>query len=94
LGVRIKGHKHNLKQGLLEKSKLAQHIYEEGHRIKWAEAKAIQKEPNTIYRKYKEFAHMAYLENTISQPSLEMSPFWLPVIKEEIKRIQENGSLS
>jgi hypothetical protein len=57
-------------------------------RIKWDEAKAIQKEPNTIYRKY-----MAYLENTISQPSLEMSPFWLPVIKEEI-RIQKNGSLS
>jgi hypothetical protein len=33
---------------------------------------------------------MAYLENTISQPSLEMSP----IIKEEIKKIQENGSLS
>jgi predicted GIY-YIG superfamily endonuclease len=51
LGIRIKEHKHNLKQGLLEKSKLAQHSYEEGHRIKWDEAKAIQKEPNTIYRK-------------------------------------------
>jgi hypothetical protein len=33
------------------------------------------------------------LENTLSQPSLEMSPFWLPIIKEEIKGIQENGSL-
>jgi hypothetical protein len=94
LGVRIKEHKHNLKQELIEKSKLAQHAYEEGHRIKWDEAKAIQKEPNIIYRKYKESAHMAYLENTISQPSLELSPFWLPIIREEIKRIQENGSLS
>jgi hypothetical protein len=94
LGVRIKEHKRNLKQGLLEKSKLAQHAYGEGHRIKWDEAKAVQKEPNTIYRKYKESVHMAYLENTISQPSLEMSPFWLPIIKEEIRRIQENGSLS
>jgi hypothetical protein len=90
LEVRIKEHKHNLKQGLLEKSKLVQHAYEEGCRIKWDEAKAIQKEPNTIYRKYKE----SYLENTISQPSLELSPFWLPIIKEEIRRIQENGSLS
>jgi hypothetical protein len=54
----------------------------------------IQKEPNTIFRKYKESAHMAYLENMISQPSLEMSPIWLPIIKEEIKRLQENGSLS
>jgi hypothetical protein len=60
----------------------------------WDEAKAKQKEPNTIYRQYKESAHMAYLENTIRQPSLEMSPFWLPIIKEEMKRIQENRSLS
>jgi hypothetical protein len=62
--------------------------------MKWDEAKAIQKEPNTTYRKYNESAHMAYLENTSSQPSLELSPFWLPIIREEIKRIQENGSLS
>jgi hypothetical protein len=26
-------HRHNLKQGLLEKSKLAQHAHEEGHKI-------------------------------------------------------------
>jgi hypothetical protein len=94
LEVCIKEHKHNLKQGLLEKSKLTQHIYEEGHHIKWDEAKSVQKEPNAICRKYKESAHMAYLESTISQPSLEMSPIWLPIIKEEIKRIHENGSLS
>jgi hypothetical protein len=53
LGVRIREHKHNLKQGLLEKLKLAQHAYEEGYRIKWDEAKAIQKEPVTVHRKYK-----------------------------------------
>jgi hypothetical protein len=68
LGIHIKEHKHNLKQGLLEKSKLTQHSYEEGYRIKWDEAKAIQKEQNTTYRKCKESDHMAYLENTISQP--------------------------
>jgi hypothetical protein len=34
-----------------DKSKLAQHAYEEGHHIKGDEAKAIQKEPNTIHRK-------------------------------------------
>jgi hypothetical protein len=33
LEVRIKEHKYNLTQGLLEKSKLAQHAYEEGHKI-------------------------------------------------------------
>jgi predicted GIY-YIG superfamily endonuclease len=33
LEVRIKEHKYNLTQGLLEKSKLAQHAYEECHWI-------------------------------------------------------------
>jgi hypothetical protein len=37
---------------------------------------------------------MAYPENTTNQPSLEFSPFWLSIIKDEIKRIQENGSLN
>jgi hypothetical protein len=32
LAVRIREHKHNLNEGLLDKSKLAQHAYEEGHR--------------------------------------------------------------
>jgi hypothetical protein len=33
LAVRLSEHRHNLKDGLLEKSKLAQHAYEEGHRV-------------------------------------------------------------
>jgi hypothetical protein len=49
LEVRIKEHKYNLTQGMLEKSKLAQHSYEEDHRICWDEAKVLQIEPNTIY---------------------------------------------
>jgi hypothetical protein len=40
--VHIKEHKHNLTQGLTEKSKLAQHVYEEGHKICWNEAKVMQ----------------------------------------------------
>jgi hypothetical protein len=50
----MKEHKCNLIQGLLEKSKLAQHAYREGHRICWKEAKALQIEPNTTYRKCKD----------------------------------------
>jgi hypothetical protein len=33
LAVRLREHKQNLKEGLLEKSKLAQHAYEEGYRV-------------------------------------------------------------
>jgi hypothetical protein len=51
LEVCIKEHKYNLTQGLFEKSKLVQHVYEEGHKIYWKEAKVLQIEPHTTYRK-------------------------------------------
>jgi hypothetical protein len=47
LEVRIKEHKYNLTQGLLEKSKLAQHAYEESHKICWNEAKVYRLSPTT-----------------------------------------------
>jgi hypothetical protein len=52
-------HRHNLKQGLLEKSKLAQHAYEEVHRVGWDDARILEIEINSRYRKYKELAHGA-----------------------------------
>jgi hypothetical protein len=85
LEVRIKEHIYNLTQRLLEKSKLAQHAYEEGHKICWNEAKVLQIEPNIIYRKYKESAHMSLIDHPISQPSLDISPIWTPVIIAEVK---------
>jgi hypothetical protein len=47
LEVRMKEHKFDLTQGLLETSNLAQHPYE-GHKICWKKAKVLQTEPNTI----------------------------------------------
>jgi hypothetical protein len=41
-----------------------------------------------ICRKYKEAAHMACITNPISQPSLEISPIWIPLIREEVGRLQ------
>jgi predicted GIY-YIG superfamily endonuclease len=87
LQVRIKEHKHNLRQGLLEKPRLAKLAYEEGHKICWNEARVLQTEPNIIYRKYKESAHMSLLVNPISQPSLDISPIWIPVISEEVGKL-------
>jgi hypothetical protein len=68
-------HKYNLTQSLFEKSKLAQHAYEEAHRLCWKEAKVLQIEPNTTYRKYKESAHVSLVVLLLSQPSLDISPF-------------------
>jgi hypothetical protein len=41
LAARIRKHRHNLQQGLLEKSKLAQHAYEEGHTVGWDDARTL-----------------------------------------------------
>jgi hypothetical protein len=73
LEVHIKEHKHNLRQGVMEKLKLAQHAYDKGHQICWKEAKVLQIELNNICRKYKESTYMAYEANPISQPSLYLS---------------------
>jgi hypothetical protein len=51
LAVRLRDYKHNLQQGLLEKSKLAQHAYEEGHRMRWDDARILEIESNSRYRK-------------------------------------------
>jgi hypothetical protein len=62
-------------------------LYEEGHKICWNEAKVLQLEPNTTYRKYKESAHTSLLKHPISQPSLDISPIWTPVITAEVKEL-------
>jgi hypothetical protein len=86
LAVQIREHRHNLKEGLLDKSKLAQHAYEEGHRVGWDEATILEIESNSRYGKYKESAHMACVTNPISQPSLDISPLWIPLISKEVSK--------
>jgi predicted GIY-YIG superfamily endonuclease len=71
--VRLREHRHNLKESLLEKSKLAQPTYEEGHKVGMDEARVLEIESNSRYRKYKESAHMVCLTNPISQPNLDPS---------------------
>jgi hypothetical protein len=77
----------NLTQSLLEKSKLAQHAYKEGHRIGWNEARDLEIESNSTYRKYKESAQVACSANLISQPSLEIPPICIPVVSNEVSQV-------
>jgi hypothetical protein len=91
LAVRLREHRHNLQLGLLEKSKLAQHAYEEGHRVGWNDARVLEIESNSRYRKYKESAHMACLTNSISQPSLDISPIWTPLLSNEVSNSQRRS---
>jgi hypothetical protein len=87
LAMRLHEHRHNLREGLLEKSKLAQYAYEEGCRIGWDEARILEIESNNRYRKYMELDHMAYLINLISQPSLEISSIWILLISNDVRNM-------
>jgi hypothetical protein len=56
----------------MKKSRLVKHAYEEGHRIQWKEAKAVQTETNNACRKRKESVHTVYIKNNTIEPSLEI----------------------
>jgi hypothetical protein len=88
LAMLLHEHGHSLKEGLQEKSKLAQHAYEEGRRVVWDEARILEIESNSRYRKYKELAHMACLTDLISQPSLDIFPIWIPFINSGVTSSQ------
>jgi hypothetical protein len=56
LAVLLREDRHNLKEGLKEKSKWAQYAYEEGHSVDLDKARILEIESNSRYRKYKESA--------------------------------------
>ena len=72
-----------MKLGNVEKSKLAARAFEEGHIIEWDETAIVQIEPDSNYRKYKDAANMLCTNNPVSQPSVDISSIYFPVIKKE-----------
>jgi hypothetical protein len=88
---RLHEQRHNLQQGLLEESKLVQHAYEEVHRVGWDDARILEIESNSRYKKYQESAHMTCLTNPISQPSLDIPSIWIPLISSEVSNSQRRS---
>jgi hypothetical protein len=78
-------HRSSLKEGLLEKSKLAWHAYEEGHGVAWDEARILKIENNSRYRKYKKLAHVVCLTSS------NISPIWIPLISNEVSNSQRRS---
>jgi hypothetical protein len=68
--------------------KLAEIAQEESHKTCWKEAKVLQIEPSTTYRKYKKSGHMALVENPISQPSFGISLIWTTFFPAEVRKLQ------
>jgi hypothetical protein len=50
LAIRLREHKHSLKEGIWEKSKLVQHSYEECHKVNCDEAWSLGIESNSRYK--------------------------------------------
>jgi hypothetical protein len=48
------------------KLKHAQHAYEVGHRVIWDEARILEMESNSRYKKYKELVHMTTQSGCLS----------------------------
>jgi hypothetical protein len=78
LGVKLKKHKHNFKEGHYQKSRLALHVFEEGHKIGWTLALILQFDLLPAFKKYKEMADNFCSDNSIVQPSLKISPILFP----------------
>jgi hypothetical protein len=76
----------SLKEGHIDKSKLASHAFEEDHGIDWMNTTILQSELNAIYRKSKEARHTVCTNNPISQCSLGIFPVWYPLIDMELHR--------
>jgi hypothetical protein len=65
--------------------------YEEGHKVGWDKARTLDIESHSRYRKYKEAAHTACSNNPIRQPSLDIFPIWIPIIRNEVNISQRNS---
>jgi hypothetical protein len=73
-------HWHSLKEGLLEKSKLAQHAHE-GHRVGWDEARILEIESHVRYRycmlnqsyQSTQFGHFSHLDPPYQQRGYQLT---------------------
>jgi hypothetical protein len=83
---------HGFLSPYLQKNMLAPELFlvlsTPGHRVGWDEARVLEIESNSRYRKYNESAHMTCLTNPISQPSLVIFPIWIPLISNEVSNSQ------
>ena len=86
LKTRVNEHQRNTTNGEIDKSKIAEHSWEQKNRFQWDKASIISKEENSRIRKLKQSAFIHCTDHVISQPSIDISPIWLPIIRPEINK--------
>ena len=82
----MKEHQKKVEKKQYYSSKLAEHVKDNKHKIKWENTTVLARENNWKYRKIEEAIEMSMRENIISQPSFEIDKMWIPILKQERER--------
>ena len=80
LETRIAEHKKCCKEGN-SVSGVAEHMWSERHNILWDKIGILDKETGWTKRKIKEAMHINLSDNAFSQPSIQPSDTWLPLLE-------------
>src|SRR5579872_4165178 len=82
LDIIINEHKSCTQKGETSRSGIAEHVWENQHRIKWSEAKAIHSEQHWKKRKFIEAAYIKNNTGVFSKPSVEIPHLWQPLLSQ------------
>jgi hypothetical protein len=82
--VRVREYSHNLIDGLLEKSQLVQPAYQEGYRVDWDDARILEIESNSRYRKYNKSAIWHVYPIRSFNPGWDISPMWISLFSNKV----------
>ena len=74
--TRVNEHQRKTANGEIYKFKISEHSLEQKHGFQWDKASKVE---NSRIRKLKESAFIHFIDNVISQPSIDISPTWLPI---------------
>jgi hypothetical protein len=84
----LKEHKYNSKERLCDKSKLAPHAFEEGHRIAWDQTETLKIESKPIFRKNKQLHIRVFPTIPLAKPVWRCLLYhFLYIIPKELKFI-------
>lgn len=84
LEVRIKEHRYSLKQGAPEQSKLLHYMYVRRSQNMPDRSEGLADSPEHHLQNCKEAAHTPLVGHPSIQPSLDISPMWTDVIREDV----------
>jgi hypothetical protein len=91
VNVRINEHRKKVNSREIYGSKISERVVETNREIKWEDSRILLKEPNWRMINLVESLFIAANKDTLSQPSIDISPVYLDIVRDELKTIQERA---